>query len=155
MLERLNQEAVSSPRRRTNLNLHESLDAPLQKLFIAMQTDSYVRPHRHPEKEKTELFIAVKGAFAALIFDDGGKVTERIEFSANGDVLGAEIKPDTWHTVLALEDGAVFFEVKQGPYIPLTDKDFASWAPEENTAEVKAYMNWLHEAKPGEQSCFN
>jgi len=154
LLDGLVREADSLPRRRKNLNLHESLHDPLQKLFNAMQADSYVRPHRHSEMEKTELFMAVRGRFAALIFDDEGRVIERIEFSPGGEVFGAEIKPNTWHTVIALDDGAVFFEVKQGPYSPLSDKDFAKWAPQENTAAVKEFMAWLHQAGPGEQSGF-
>jgi len=152
LLNELGQEAESLPRRRKNLNLHHSFKSPVQKLFNAMQVDSYVRPHRHPEEEKTELFIAVRGRFAALIFDENGTVTEHIEFSPDGEVFGAEIKPNTWHTVIALEDGSVFFEVKQGPYTPLSDKDFAAWAPEETSAAVKEFMNWLHHARPGEPS---
>ena len=152
LLDALSHEAEDLPRRRKNLNLHDSLEDPVQKLFNAMQADSYVRPHRHPQREKTELFIAVRGRFAALIFDDQGMLTERINFSAGGDVFGAEIRPDTWHTVIALEDGAVFFEVKQGPYAPLSDKDFAGWAPEENMADVARYLNWLQQAQVGELS---
>lgn len=154
LLDELAHEAEGLPRRRKNLNLHHSSEDPVQKLFNAVQADSYVRPHRHPELAKTELFIAVRGRFAALIFDDTGSVTEWIEFSPEGEILGAEIKPNTWHTVIALEDGSVFFEVKQDPYAPLSDKDFSSWAPEENAVAVNEFMNLLHHARPGEQSVF-
>lgn len=154
LLDTLSREAEDLPRRRKNLNLHHSLQDPAQKLFNAMQTDSYVRPHRHPEPKKTELFIAVRGRFAALVFDDNGSLIERIDFSPDGEVFGAEVKPDTWHTVIALEDGSVFFEVKQGPYAPLSDKDFAAWAPEENSTTVREFMNWLRHARPGEHSPF-
>lgn len=151
-LDTLSREALSAPRRRKNLNLHSSLEDPLQKLFIAMQADSYIRPHRHPEPEKTELFIAIRGRFAVLIFDANGILQKRYELEANGKLFAAEIKPETWHTVIALDDGAVFLEVKQGPYTPLTDKHFADWAPAENTAGVSAYLNWLQQAQPGQQS---
>lgn len=154
MLDSLSREARALPRRRKNLNLHQSLDEPVQKLFIAMQADSYVRPHRHPEQEKTEFFLAIRGHFSALIFDERGRVSERIDFSAGGDVFGAEIRPNTWHSVIALENDSVFFELKQGPYIALSDKDFASWAPEENTADVKPYIQWMRQAGPGDSSGF-
>lgn len=152
LLDALTHEAEGLPRRRKNLNLHQSENDPTQKLFNAMQTDSYVRPHRHPEPEKTELILAVRGGFAALVFDAQGVVTERIEFASGGEVLGIEIRPDTWHTVIALEDGSVFFEVKQGPYAPLSDKDFAGWAPAENTPDTEKYMQWLRQAGPGQHS---
>ena len=146
LLDSLSHEAQTLPRRRKHLNLHTSLQDPVQKLFVAMQQNSYVRPHRHPEPEKTELFIAVRGRLAALIFDDQGGIVERVEFSPDGDVFGAQIDPNTWHTVIALEDGAVFIEVKQGPYVALSAKDFAPWAPEENTPAVKEYMSGLQRA---------
>ena len=152
LLDSLISEAAGLPRRRKNLNLHQSLEDPSQKLFNAMQADSYVQPHRHPEPEKTELLIAVRGRFAALIFDEQGSVTERIEFAPGGEIFGAEIRPNTWHTVIALEDGSVFLEVKQGPYAPLSDKDFAGWAPVENAPGVSQYMQWLRQAKPGQHS---
>ena len=151
-LDELSAAADSLPRRRKNLNLHKQLDEPVQKLFNAMQADSYVRPHRHPELSKTELFMAVRGRFAIILFDDDGTITEYLEIKPQGTVFGAEISPGTWHTVIALEDQSVFFEVKQGPYTPLSDKDFANWAPEENSAAVTAYMHWLQTAQKGDRS---
>lgn len=150
LLDNLSTESKHLPRRRHNLNLHQNSDDPVQKLFIAMQSDSYVRPHRHPEKEKTELFIAIRGLFAILLFDDRGTLLERTEISSQSPVFGAEITPGTWHTVVALQDDSVFFEVKQGSYAPLSDKDFASWAPSENTEGVAGYMQWLKQASPGD-----
>ncbi|MDH5408197.1 MAG: WbuC family cupin fold metalloprotein [Gammaproteobacteria bacterium] len=151
MLDELSREADTLPRRRKNLNLHQNLDDPVQKLFNAMQTDSYVRPHRHPETSKTELFIAVRGSFAIILFDDEGKITDYQKISPAGEVFGAEIKPNTWHTVIALEDQSVFFEVKQGPYTPLSDKDFAAWAPEDGATTVAEFMHCLQQAKQGDQ----
>ncbi len=154
MLDTLSHEAASRPRRRTNLNLHHSLDDPLQKLFIAMQKDSYVRPHRHPGKEQTELLMAVRGSFAVFIFDDEGVVTECIEFSPDGEILGTEITPGIWHTIMALDENSVFIEIKQGPYSPLSDDNFAAWAPEENSVAVKKFMHRLEQVRFGEQSAF-
>lgn len=151
LLDALCHEAAGLPRRRKNYNLHQSSQDPVQKIFNALQKDSYVRPHRHPQQEKTELLMAVRGAFGAFIFDEQGMLTERFDFSAGGEVFGTEIKPNTWHTVVALEDDSVLFELKQGPYIPLADKDFASWAPEENTADVAGFVSWLQQARPGEK----
>lgn len=153
-LDKLVTESQQLPRRRTNLNLHESLDAPVQKLFIAMQTDSYVRPHRHPQQEKTELFLAIRGRFAILIFNEQGCLLGRTEIGPGTSATGAEISPNTWHTVIALEDDAIFFEVKQGPYEPLPDKDFASWAPAENDTQAADFLQWLVNARVGDCSAF-
>jgi cupin fold WbuC family metalloprotein len=53
---------------------------------------------------------------------------------------GTEIPVRTWHTLIVLEDGSVVYEVKDGPYSPVDDKNFAPWAPEEGSSECHAYM---------------
>jgi len=45
-LDQLKGEAASAQRRRSNLNVHAGLDANVQRLFIATQPDTYMRPHR-------------------------------------------------------------------------------------------------------------
>jgi mannose-6-phosphate isomerase-like protein (cupin superfamily) len=46
-LRTLSVEARASVRRRKNLNLHETLDDPIQRLCNAFEPGTYVRPHRH------------------------------------------------------------------------------------------------------------
>jgi hypothetical protein len=35
----------------------------------------------------------------------------------------------------------VAYEVKDGPYIPIIDKNFASWAPKEGDPKCQEYLN--------------
>jgi cupin fold WbuC family metalloprotein len=149
-LDELSAKARAAPRLRVNHNVHEQLDEPVQRLFIAIEPGSYVRPHRHPEPEKWELFLVLRGKFAALLFDAEGEVLRREELSSTGPVLGFEVPPDTWHSLVALESGSIFFEVKRGPYTPLSDKDFAAWAPAEGDAACAEFVQWLVAAQPGE-----
>lgn len=150
MLDELTAQARVSPRRRANHNVHADLDEAVQRLFIAIEPGSYVRPHRHPEPGKWEFFLVLRGRMAALLFDRQGKVLQRQELSPGGLVHGFEIPPDTWHCVVALAPGSVFFEVKQGPYTPLKDKDFAPWAPAEGEPGSEALCRWFAVARPGE-----
>ncbi len=46
-LRTLSAEADALPRRRKNLNLHETLDDPIQRLCNAFEPGTYLRPHRH------------------------------------------------------------------------------------------------------------
>lgn len=142
-LDALSVAARANPRRRLNLNLHVDYADPCQRLFNAVEPDSYLRPHRHTEPPKPECFVAVRGRFQLLIFDDAGQIVERIEISPCGPVVAADVPAGAWHAVVALEPGSVFFETKPGPYAPLTDKDFASWAPAEGSAEAAAYLRSL------------
>ncbi|MFC1749870.1 WbuC family cupin fold metalloprotein [Pseudomonadota bacterium] len=150
MMAGLVEQAKASPRLRANLNVHEDLNEPVQRLFIAMEPGSYVQPHRHIESYKWEFFMAVRGRLVMLVFDDNGTVTRREELASNGAVNGVELPPNVWHTVIALDEGSLFYEIKQGPYAPMTDKGFATWAPKESAPEVAVFYQWLTTANVGD-----
>lgn len=139
----LDGNAVKSNRRRSNSNLHQHSEDMVQRLFITLCPDSYVRPHKHTQPEKWECFIMISGEVAFLMFDDEGVCTERHILSGDGEVRGLEIPANVWHAVVPLEKPATFFEVKQGPYIALDDKGFARWSPPEGHTAVKGFLNKL------------
>ncbi len=149
----LDREAALSPRRRLNHNLHPQLDDPVQRFFNAMQPGTYVRPHRHTDPARWELFLILRGEVAVLLFDDQGRVQERHELAAAGDLIGIEIPPGAWHTLVAKQP-SVLFELKQGPYNPLSDKDFAPWAPAEGEALSAPCEAWFQRAQQGETADF-
>ena len=62
---------------------------------------------------------------------------------AEEDVAGADIPCNTWHTVISLEAGSVFYEAKPGPFDPSHKSDMASWAPAEGSTEAAAYLQGL------------
>ena len=145
----LSAEARLSPRLRKNHNLHRSLDDPVQRLCNAFEPGTYVRPHRHTQTGRWELFVILHGAAAILLFDDEGVVIDRLELDAEGRVRGVEVPPNTWHTVVSLKSGTVLFEVKPGPYIKTTDKNFASWAPPEGDSRCIVFEKWYQQAQKG------
>ncbi|WP_374510961.1 WbuC family cupin fold metalloprotein [Niveibacterium sp.] len=124
-------EARQLPRRRKNLNLHMSSEAPAQRFFNAMEPDSYVRPHRHLDAGKEETLLVVRGSVGVFEFDDDGAVIRAARLSAAGDAFGLHVPLGVWHSLVALEPGTVFLEVKGGPYVPFSPEDFAPWAPAE------------------------
>jgi len=119
-------------------------------LFNAIEPDSYIRPHRHASDPRNELLIAIRGSLALLVFDDLGVIKDVLRFgsekSASSMAVGAEVSPLTWHTVVALEPGSVLLEVKAGPFDPNQPKDLAIWAPEEDSAESRVYLDKLVQA---------
>ncbi len=149
LLDSLGREAADSPRRRANRNLHPRLDDPVQRLCNALEPGTYIRPHRHTEPDKWELFVMLRGAAALLTFDDYGRVLQRAELSASGPMQGAELAEQTWHTLVALQPGTVALEIKRGPYRALEDKDFAAWAPPEEAAAAAPFLEWFQRAAPG------
>jgi cupin fold WbuC family metalloprotein len=57
-----------------------------------------------------------------------------------GDLIGAHVPARTFHCLVSLEHGSVFFEAKAGPYDAATDKDWPAWAPPEGAADAPAYL---------------
>lgn len=142
-LDALSRAAQVTPRRRHNLNLHADYADPCQRLFNAVEPESYVRPHRHSDPPKPECFVAVRGRLALLLFDERGVVTQRVALAPQGPVVAAEVPAGAWHAIVAVAPGSIFFETKPGPYVALTDKDFAPWAPAEGSAAARVYLEAL------------
>ncbi len=140
-LDALTEAAKASPRLRMNNNLHPSNEVGVQRLAIAMEPGTYVRPHRH--NHSWELLIALRGSFSVVFFNAHGEETYRfILGGAVGEPL-VEMPAGTWHSVAARETGSIIFEVKEGAYIPVGPNDSAAWAPEEGTPEAKKFVEYL------------
>jgi cupin fold WbuC family metalloprotein len=142
-------QAAASARRRANYNIHPTLDDPVQRFFNAMHPGTYVRPHRHTTPLRWEMFLVLKGRLAVLQFDGVGRVVERQELVAGGPVFGAELEAGCWHTLVVLEP-ALVFELKEGPYSAMSDKDFARWAPAEGDAGCEQVVSWYETAGKGD-----
>jgi cupin fold WbuC family metalloprotein len=150
LLDSLTRKAGESPRHRAHFNLHPELNDPVQRLCIAMEPETYVRPHRHSDPETWEILMILRGSIALLIFDDQGKVLERTVLAAGGMITAVEFPLSTWHTPVSLESGTIVFEVKQGPYRPIAAENSAAWAPAEGTPEALQYLDWFRYARAGD-----
>ncbi len=150
-LREVSARAAASDRLRANRNLHPQLEDPVQRFLNAVEPGSYVRPHRHPGRGRWELFLALAGGAAVLLFDVEGVVLERVELESEGRTRGVEVPAGAWHALVALRPGTVLFEVKPGPYQPLADKDFAPWAPEEGKPTCRIFVEWYLGAVPGDE----
>jgi cupin fold WbuC family metalloprotein len=146
-------QAQANQRKRQHMNIHESYEEPCQRLFNAIEPNSYIRPHRHADDPKEELLIAVRGMMALVTFDDQGTVIASLCFGSekNGSALavGVEVPVNIWHTVIALEPGCILLEVKSGPFEPNNAKEFAPWAPEEGSSAAQPYLERLAESIAG------
>ena len=144
LLDATTAKARQSSRLRMNHNFHATLDDPINRLINAMEPDTYLRPHRHKNPDKNEIFLLLRGKVALFLFDDRGTVTECIILDPDTGIYGGEIPCDVWHTLVVLESGSVVYEVKQGPYTPLSPENMAPWSPDaEDTAGVKQFLDKL------------
>jgi len=145
-MEALIASARANPRRRMHRNLHASYDEPSQRLMIAMEPDSYIRPHRHLADPKPEAFIALKGSLALLTFHDDGAIERITRLGPDEDAVAVDLPAGTWHAVVSLQTGSVFYETKPGPFNPIQAKDMAPWAPDPASDGAAAYLEGLKAA---------
>jgi cupin fold WbuC family metalloprotein len=126
-----------------NHNFHRDNQDTLQRMLNAMEPFSYIQPHKHENPDKREVFLALRGRFIVIEFDEYGNISGNMLLDPLCGNYGAEIAERTYHTVIALDPDTVAYEIKDGPYIPIDDKNFAPWAPKEGSAEVPDYLTGL------------
>lgn len=143
LLRQISIDALKSPRLRKNYNLHRSDSSRCHRLLNAIEPASYIRPHRHLDQEKDEAFILMNGSLGVIIFDDDGRVVDKVLLSHSTGNLAVDIPHGVFHTAVSLEPGTVFYEAKAGPYLPLVDGEKAEWAPEESDPAVFLYLQNL------------
>lgn len=131
-------EAIESPRKRAIYRLHEH-EEPVQRMVNALVPGTYVTPHKHENPDKVELLSILKGRIAVLQFSEGGQVTNVIELDSGGSNTIVDIPPRMYHAIVVLEPSAIL-EIIQGPYDQATHKQFAPWAPPENSAQAGEYL---------------
>ena len=126
VLDKLTEEAKSSPRLRMNMDLRNTTEDKSQRMLNAIEPGSPLPIHRH--KNTSETVVCLRGRLVEEYYDELERIcTEAIELSPNGPVVAVNIPAGQWHTVRALESGTVIMEVKDGPYEPIGPEDILEW----------------------------
>ena len=112
-------------------------------MLNALEPGTYLQPHKHENPDKREVFIVLRGSLVVVFFDESGNPTDFVLLDPENGNHAVEIPVGAWHTLFALESGSVVYEVKDGPYQQLSDKNFASWAPKEGDSECNKYLKIL------------
>jgi cupin fold WbuC family metalloprotein len=76
-------QATIAPRLRQHRNIHTDYAESCQRLFNAIEPDSYIRPHRHGLVPRYETMIAVRGLMMLFVFDDHGRVADIAPFEVD------------------------------------------------------------------------
>ncbi len=121
LLNKVSAEAKTSARLRMNYNLHGSLDDKVQRLFNAMEPGTVIPIQRH--RDTAESMIVVRGQLKLTIYDDYKNILEECVLNPSVGNYGYHIPKGIWHCVEILAPNTLMFEVKEGPYQPLTDED--------------------------------
>ena len=116
LLNKVSAQAKDSPRLRMNYNFHQSLDDKCHRFLNAVEPGTKVEIHRHPTKD--ESFVLLKGRVRVNTYNDDGTVKDSVLLCPEEGLYGVDIPKNIWHNVECLESGSVFFECKEGPFVP-------------------------------------
>lgn len=119
-LDALQEEARMDERLRKAMPFHSSHQSPCQRMLNALEPGTIVPIHRHTDKEET--YVLLRGEIHVSFYNDNSKIVESTVLSESSDARLLIIPQGTWHSVEAVRP-SVIFEVSDGPYNPLTDKD--------------------------------
>lgn len=116
LLDSVTKQAKASPRLRMNYNFHQSLDEKCHRFLNAVEPGTEVPIHRHPTKDET--FVLLRGRVTVRTYNVDGSVIESVELCPDEGKYGVNIPKGTWHNLECLESDSVFFECKEGPFVP-------------------------------------
>lgn len=116
LLDTVSNEAKESPRLRKNYNFHQSLDDKCHRFLNAVEPGTEVPIHRHPTKD--ESFVLLRGRVRVTTHNDDGSIKDGVILNPTEGLYGVDIPKGVWHKVESLESGSVFFECKEGPFVP-------------------------------------
>ena len=68
LLNTITHKAMVSPRLRMNYNIHESLDAPAQRLMNALEPGTMLPVHRHRHTDET--YIVLRGSIRVMFYNE-------------------------------------------------------------------------------------
>ena len=139
LLNEMAAKARVAKRKRAHFTFHKSDDDTLQRMLNSMQPGTYLQPHKHENPDKREVFICLTGKMVVVEFDETGNITEHMVLDPTTKNYAAEVAQRTYHTVICLEPNSIAYELKDGPYYPIDDKNFASWAPREGDEGCEEY----------------
>ena len=108
-------QAKDSPRLRMNYNFHQSLEDKCHRMLNAIEPETDIPIHRHPDKD--ESFVVLRGKVRSTTYKDDGSVIESVVLSQENGLYGVDIPKGVWHKLESLESGSVVFECKEGPFV--------------------------------------
>jgi cupin fold WbuC family metalloprotein len=129
----------ASPKGRARINAHPDGGDALHEMIIAIDANSYIRPHKHPGK--SEAFHIVEGEVDIVVFRDDGAIDRVVQLGApgSGRSFYYRMSKPFFHTLIIRSDVLIVHEITNGPFRPEATV-YADFAPEDSdTHNAAAY----------------
>lgn len=124
LLDKLTAQAKESPRLRMNLDLRNSPEDQSQRMLNALEPGTVLPIHRH--RNSSETVAILRGRAVQWLYDEEGKVVEKVLLEVGGDIPAMNVEKGQWHRLECLESGTVIVEFKDGAYEPVGAEDILS-----------------------------
>ena len=121
LLDELTAQAKESPRLRMNLDLRNSAEDQSQRMLNALEPGTVLPIHRHCSTSETVAIL--RGRAVQWLYDDEGRVTEKVLLEVGGTIPAMSVEKGQWHRLECLESGTVIVEFKDGVYEPIGPED--------------------------------
>ena len=121
LLDKLTAQAKESPRLRMNLDLRNSSEDQSQRMLNALEPGTVLPIHRH--RNSSETVAILRGRAVQWLYDEEGKVVEKVLLEVGGDIPAMNVEKGQWHRLECLESGTVIVEFKDGAYEPVGAED--------------------------------
>lgn len=120
-LDTLTAQAKASPRLRMNYDLRNSSEDQSQRMLNALEPGTVLPIHRH--RNSSETVAILRGRAVQWLYDDEGRVVEKVLLEVGGDIPAMNVEKGQWHRLECLESGTVIVEFKDGAYGPIGAED--------------------------------
>ena len=107
-----------------NLDLRNSAEDQSQRMLNALEPGTVLPIHRHCSTSETVAIL--RGRAVQWLYDDEGRVTEKVLLEVGGLIPAMSVEKGQWHRLECLESGTVILEMKDGPYEPISPEDILS-----------------------------
>lgn len=124
LLDTLTAQAKASPRLRMNYDLRNSPEDQSQRMLNALEPGTVLPIHRH--RNSSETVAILRGRAVQWLYDEEGKVVEKVLLEVGGDIPAMNVEKGQWHRLECLESGTVIVEFKDGTYEPVGAEDILS-----------------------------
>ena len=124
LLDTLTAQAKASPRLRMSYDLRNSPEDQSQRMLNALEPGTVLPIHRH--RNSSETVAILRGRAVQWLYDEEGKVVEKVLLEVGGDIPAMSVEKGQWHRLECLESGTVIVEFKDGAYEPVGAEDILS-----------------------------
>ena len=121
LLDQVSRKAKENQRLRMNYNFHTSPEAGAQRLLNALEPGTELPIHRHTHTAET--YLVIRGKIKVLLYNDMKQIADTFVLDPSQGNYGVNIPIGQWHTFEVLASGTVIFEVKDGPYTPISEEN--------------------------------